>query len=314
MPDEPSKPVPHRLRRTLRATVWGAAVNLVLATVKLVAGIFGHSQALVADAVESFADLAGSFIVWRGLQIAARPPDDEHHYGHGKAESIAAALIATVLMLAAVAIGVRSVQEILVRHQPPEPWTLAVLVGVIVIKELLFRHVVREADATHSLAVRNDAWHHRSDAITSFAAGIGIAVAWIGGAQWAAADDVAALFAAGIIGWNGWRLLRPALEDLMDAAPNPTLRAEVTRIAEAVTGVDNVEKVLVRRSGWQLLVDMHVRVDPLMTVAASHQVAHAVKDAIRGTFPLVRDVLIHIEPSRSGPPPPDPGQRPPGPC
>lgn len=301
MPDEPPNPVPNRLRRTLRVTVWGAVVNLVLAMVKLTAGLFGHSQALVADAVESFADLASSFIVWRGLQIAARPPDEEHHYGHGKAESIAAALIATVLLLAAVGIGVRSVQEILVRHQPPAPWTLAVLVGVIVIKELLFRRVLREADATHSPAVRVDAWHHRSDAITSFAAGLGILVAWMGGPQWAAADDVAALFAAGIIGWNGWRLLRPALEDLMDATPSPTLRAEVTRVGEAVPGVEDVEKVLVRRLGWQLWVDMHVRVDPEMTVAASHQVAHAVKDAIRESFPLVREVLIHIEPSRRGP-------------
>lgn len=288
-----------RLQRTLRVTILGAVANLVLAGAKLVGGILGHSEALVADAVESFSDLAGSFIVWRGLKIAALPPDEKHPYGHGKAESIAAALIATVLVLAAVGIAVRAVGEIFVPHQPPEPWTLLVLLGVILIKEGLFRFVAREAVETHSPAVKGDAWHHRSDAITSFAAAIGITVAWIGGPAWASADDMAALFAAGIIAVNGWRILMPAVEDLMDAVPDPAVRAEVQRVAETQPGVDNVEKVLIRRSGWQLLVDMHVRVDPEMTVAASHRVAHAVKDAVQARFPTVREVLIHIEPSRA---------------
>lgn len=288
----------HRLQRTLRATALGAVVNVVLAGAKLVGGVLGHSEALVADAVESFSDIVGSVVVWRGLTIAAQPPDEKHPYGHGKAESIAAALIATVLVLVAVGIAVRASQAIFVPHQPPQPWTLAVLIGVIVIKEGLFRFVAREGTATQSPAVMGDAWHHRSDAITSFAAGIGITVAWLGGPAWAAADDLAALFAAGVIAVNGWRLLRPALEDLMDATPDPGLQAEVQRVAEALSGVDNVEKVLVRRSGWQLLVDMHVRVAPEMTVAASHRVAHDVKDAIRMKYPTVREVLIHIEPSR----------------
>ncbi len=289
-----------RLQRTLRATALGAGVNLVLASVKLAAGLLGHSEALVADAVESLSDIAGSFIVWRGLVISALPPDEKHPYGHGKAESIAAAMIATVLLLAAVGIVVRAAAEIFQPHQPPSPWTLLVLVGVIAVKEGLFRFVHREGAATQSRAVTGDAWHHRSDAITSFAAGIGITIAWIGGPAWASADDVAAVFAAGIIGWTGWRLLRPALEDLMDASPDPLLSEEVRRIAEGQAGVDNVEKVLVRRSGWQLLIDMHLRVNPDMTVATSHRVAHSVKDAIRRAHPNVREVLIHVEPSRPG--------------
>lgn len=287
-----------REQRTLRVTVLGAAVNCVLATGKLTAGLLGHSEALVADAVESFADIAGSFIVWRGLAIAARPPDEDHPYGHGKAESISAAMIATVLMLAAVGIVVRASSDLFQPHEPPRPWTLLVLVGVILIKEGLFRYVSRAGAETRSRAVATDAWHHRSDAITSFAAGIGITIAWIGGPAWASADDVAAVFAAGIIGWTGWRLLRPALEDLMDAAADPSLREAVRQIAEEQSGVDRVEKVLVRRSGWQLLIDMHLWVDPKMTVAASHRLAHAVKDAIRRQHPAVREVLIHVEPSR----------------
>lgn len=277
---------------------------MCLAVGKLVAGVLGHSQALVADAVESFADIIGSLIVWRGLVVAAKPPDDDHPYGHGKAEAVASAVIATLLLLAAVGIAGQSLREIFSEQVTPAPWTLAVLLGVVLIKELLFRFVWREGHSTGSPAVRTDAWHHRSDAITSLAAAIGITTALIGGPAWAAADDVAAVVAAGIIGWNGWNLLRPALEELMDTTPDPGVIGEIRGIAGGVEGVDNVEKCLVRRMGWQLLVDMHVRVDPEMTVARSHHIAHAVKDAVRGRLPQVHDVLVHIEPSRRAP---DPG-------
>ena len=287
-----------RLQRALGATILGGAVNVVLAAGKLAGGILGHSQALVADAVESFADIISSLIVWRGLVVAAKPPDDDHPYGHGKAESIATAIIATLLLMAAVGIGVSATREIFQPHQPPHPWTLAILIGVVLIKEGLFRIVARAGRETSSTVVASDAWHHRSDAITSFAAAIGITAAWIGGPRWAAADDVAAVFAAGIIAWNGWRLLRPALLDLMDTTPDPALTAAIRSVAESVSGVNNVEKVLVRRMGWELLVDMHVRVAPDLTVAAAHVIAHHVKDAIRQAQPAVRDVLIHIEPDR----------------
>ncbi|MCW5558728.1 MAG: cation transporter [Verrucomicrobiae bacterium] len=290
-----------RLQRALQATVLGGLTNGLLASVKLAGGILGHSQALVADAVESFADILSSVIVWRGLVVASRPPDAEHPYGHGRAETIATAAIATLLLLAAAGIGVGAAREIFMPHTPPQPWTLAILAGVVILKEGLFRIVARAGREAQSTAVAGDAWHHRSDAITSFAAAVGITVAWIGGPDWAAADDVAALFAAGIIAWNGWRLLRPALEDLMDAAPDPTLSAAIQATAESVPGVINIEKVLVRRLGWELLADMHVRVAPELTVAEAHQIAHRVKDAIREAHPAVRDVLIHIEPASASP-------------
>lgn len=293
-----------RLQRALKATVLGGAVNLALAGAKLAGGILGHSNALVADAVESLADILSSLIVWRGLVVAARPPDDDHPYGHGKAEAIATAIIATLLLLAAVGIVVNATRDIFQPHQPPHPWTLAVLLGVVAIKEGLFRIVSRAGDETGSRAVSSDAWHHRSDAITSFAAAVGITVAWVGGPAWAAADSVAAVFAAGIIGWNGWRLLRPAMEDLMDATPDPALAVAIRAVAESVPGVNDVEKVLIRRMGWELLADMHVRVAPEMTVAAAHAIAHQVKDAIRHSHPAVRDVLIHIEPTTGNRQPP----------
>ncbi len=291
-----------RLKRSLRATFMGLATNLVLACSKLAAGIFGHSHALVADAVESFADIFSSLIVWRALVVAETPPDENHPYGHGKAEPIAAAIVSIMLMIAAGWIAVRSVAEIAEPHQSPAPFTLVVLIAVIAIKETLFRLVLRAADAVDSSAVRSDAWHHRSDAITSLAAGIGISVALIGGKGYESADDWAALAAAGVIAFNGWILLCPALNELMDTAPDRELIEQIRAIAQTIPGVAAVEKTHVRKMGYQFFVDMHVEVDPQMTVEHSHQIGHAVKDKVREMIPTVRDVLIHIEPVKaSGP-------------
>ena len=287
-----------RLQRSLRATFWGMATNVVLSGVKLAAGIAGHSHALVADAVESFADIFSSLIVWRGVVIAAVPADEDHPYGHGKAEPIASAIVAAMLLGAALWIALKAFGEITEPHQSPAPFTLIVLVVVVVVKEILFRFVSREGKAVDSSAVKTDAWHHRSDAITSVAAFIGISVALIGGRGFEAADDVAAIAAAGVIAWNGWHLLRPALNELMDAAPSREVIDQIRQIAAGVPGVNGVEKCIVRKVGYQYFVDMHVEVDPQMTVLRSHEIAHDVKDKIRGALPAVCDVLVHIEPLR----------------
>jgi cation diffusion facilitator family transporter len=288
----------NRLQRSLRATFMGLAVNAVLTGAKFAAGIVGHSHALVADAVESLGDIFSSIIIWRALIVAAEPADEDHPYGHGKAEPLAAAIVSTMLLLAAGWIVLSAVHAIAQPHPAPAPFTLLVLGAVIVIKEGLFRFVRREAASVQSSAVRTDAWHHRSDAITSLAAATGISVALIGGKGYEAADDVAAIVAAGVIAWNGWRLLRPALDELMDTAPNPEVVRQVRRVAEAVPGVERVEKCLVRKVGYDYFVDIHVEVDPQMTVQRSHEIAHDVKDKIRGQIPAVRDVLVHIEPAR----------------
>ena len=286
----------NRLQRGLRATFAGMAVNIVLSGTKLAAGIVGHSHALVADAVESFADIFSSLIVWRGLVVASAPADEDHPYGHGKAEPIASAIVAAMLLGAALWIVLTAFGEIMEPHRSPAPFTLIVLLVVVAVKEGLFRFVSREGKAVDSSVVETDAWHHRSDAITSVAAGIGISVSLIGGKGFEAADDVAAIAAAGVIAWNGWHLLRPALGELMDAAPSREIVDQIRRIATATPGVDRVEKCIVRKVGYQYFVDMHVEVDPQMTVLRSHEIAHAVKDKIRGTMPSVNDVLVHIEP------------------
>lgn len=288
--------MPSRLHRSLVATFVGLAVNTLLAAGKMVAGVLGHSHALVADAVESLADVLSSIIVWRGLVVAATPPDADHPYGHGKAEPLAAAVVSTLLLLAATWIVLEAIREIVRPHHGPAAYTLVVLVGVVVIKESLFRFVLRTADSVQSSAVRSDAWHHRSDAITSIAAAIGISVAVFGGAGYEAADDVAAIVAAGIIAWNGWRLLRPALDELMDMAPDPSLIKRVQAVAAQVPGVARIEKCHVRKMGYQYFADMHVEVDPEMPVRQAHAIAHAVKDRVCADVPEVLDVLIHIEP------------------
>lgn len=288
------------LKRNLRATLAGVVANLLLGVGKLVTGIYGHSDALIADAVESFGDLLAALIVWRGVTLAAKPADKEHPYGHGKAEPLAAAGIGTFLLFVAVGIGLHSIREFLHPHRAPEPFTLIVLVAVVVIKEALFRWVLRESHATQSRAVASDAFHHRADAITSVAAAIGITIALVGGPAWAGADDIAAAFAAVFIAWNGWGILRPALEDLMDTQPAPEVLEEIRSAAARVDGVDFVQKAFVRRMGNRFLVDMHVHVNPLFSVEHSHRIAHQVKDAVRAELPTVLDVLVHIEPTASG--------------
>jgi cation diffusion facilitator family transporter len=286
----------NRLHRSVRATVTGLAVNIVLATVKLLAGIFGSSYALIADAIESMADTVSSIIVWRGVVVAERPADAGHPYGHGRAETLAAAAVSILLLGAALLIFVQSVKEILTPHHAPAPYTLFVLLGVVLIKEGLFRFVGRIGEEVESGAVRADAWHHRSDAITSAAAALGISVALIGGDAYKSADDWAAIFAAFIIGFNGFRLLRPALDELMDAAPREDIVGLARAVALRVDGVKGVEKCFARKMGYGFLLEMHVEVDGRLSVAVAHELAHTVKDAIRAEVPRVLDVTIHIEP------------------
>jgi cation diffusion facilitator family transporter len=285
-----------RLQRGVRAILLGIVVNVLLGVAKFLAGIFGHSHALIADATESFADIFNSLIMWRGIAVAAVPADDDHPYGHGKAEPLAAAVVSGILLFVAGWIAIEAIQNLGLPRPAPKIFTLLVLFGVIVIKEGLFRFVAREAASVASAAVRADAWHHRSDAITSVAAAIGISTALIGGEKFAWADDAAALAAAAVIAWNGWRLLRSTFGDLMDTAPDRKIRNEIQRLAETVPGVARVEKCFVRKMGYQFYVDMHVEVDPQMTVLRSHEIAHDVKDRIRDAIPAVNDVLVHIEP------------------
>jgi cation diffusion facilitator family transporter len=275
----------------------GVVVNFALAVVKVTAGVLGHCYALIADGIESTLDIFGSLLIWFGLKVAAEPPDETHPYGHGKAEPVASVAVSLIVIAAAFGLAVQSIHEIITPHHAPAPFTLVVLILVILVKETLFRKVAHAADHLGSTAVKTDAWHHRSDAITSAGAFLGISIALIGGQGWEPADDWAALFTCGIIAYNGWRLLVPAVQEIMDTAPPKELADEVRRAAVAVAGVEDVETCHVRKMGLDLYVDLHIGVKAELTVREGHRIAHAVKDAIRASNPAIADVLVHIEPS-----------------
>lgn len=285
-----------RVRSGQELALLGIVVNALLAGGKIAAGIIGNTYALIADGFESTLDIFGSLVIWYGLKVAGEPPDDDHPYGHGKAEPVAAIVVSLVLIAAALGLAVQSVREIVTPHHSPAPFTLVVLLVVVIIKEVLFRRVLATSQEIQSGAVKTDAWHHRSDAITSAAAFVGIAIALVGGPGWESADDWAALFACGFIGWNGWNLLRPALHDAMDTAPDPRLVESVRAVASAVPGVSILDRCLIRKSGLEFYVDLHVGVDPTLTVREGHRIAHDVRDAVRGSNASIADVLVHIEP------------------
>jgi cation diffusion facilitator family transporter len=302
--DLPSRAVPEttksltlqKLESGAQLAVLGIVVNAALAAVKIAAGVLGHCYALIADGIESTLDIFGSLVIWFGLKVAAEPPDDDHPYGHGKAEALAAIVVALVVIGAAIGLAVQSIREIVTPHHAPAPFTLLVLVAVVLIKETLFRKVLHASTEIGSTAVKTDAWHHRSDAITSLAAFVGISIALIGGPGWEPADDWAALLACGLIAFNGWRLLLPALHETMDTAAPPEIRDDVVRLANSVAGVAGIEKCRVRKAGLEFYVDIHVGVDADLSVREGHRIAHGVKDAIREAQPAIADVLVHIEP------------------
>lgn len=282
-------------------TLIGLVASLVLAMIKLIAGITGRSSALVADAVESIADTIGSILVWHALRVAARPPDLRHPYGYGRAEAVAALTVGGMLVAAALIILVKAFQEIIVPHEPPAAWTLIVLVAVIAVKEVLFRLVMRGAKQHDSDAARADAWHHRADAITSAAAFVGVSIAvwgpkWTGIDALVLADEAAAILASGIILITAVGLIRPALIELLDAT-SEELSDNINRIATGIEGVRLVEKVYVRKSGSGYHVDMHLHVDPESPIRVAHALAGKVKSVLMKEIPSVVGVLIHIEPA-----------------
>ncbi|MCC6317539.1 MAG: cation transporter [Gemmatimonadaceae bacterium] len=280
----------------MRSAKAGMLVNATLAIVKLVAGIVGNSYALVADAVESTADILGSLIVWGGLRVASREPDDVYPFGYGRAETLAGAVVAIMLVGAAIGIGIESIREIRTPHSTPAPWTLLVLVLVVIAKWALSRRVQSVATDIGSSAVAADAWHHLSDAITSTAAFVGIAIAVGGGPGWESADDWAALIASGVILANGVHLLLRSSGELMDRTPDGGVVDRVRTVAGSVQGVRAIEKLALRKSGLHLRLTIHVQADPAMSLHDAHILGGTVKSAIRAAIPAVQSVLVHMEP------------------
>jgi cation diffusion facilitator family transporter len=274
----------------------GVAVNAALAMLKIVAGIFGNSYALIADGLESTSDIVTSLIVWGGLRVAATPADERHPYGYGKAEALAGSVAALALLVAAVIIAVQSVREIFTPHHLPHWSTLLVLVAVIITKELLARWMGQIGSAENSSSLQADAWHHRSDAITSLAAFVGITIGLIGGPGYEPADDWAALLACLVIGFSGIRLLRVSVREVLDAAPPAVFEQQVRELALQVPGVKAIEKCRIRKSGLRYFIEIHVEVDGQATVHEGHVIGGKVRRALRESPLKIADAFVHIEP------------------
>lgn len=287
----------NHIKIAIKTVYFSIAGNLCLAVIKATAGIFGNSYALIADAIESITDVFSSLLVLFGLKYAKRPADKNHPYGHGKIEPLITFLIVGLLIFSAILIAYQSIKNMQLPRKAPSWWTLIVLAIIIIWKEISYRIVLKKSKETHSSSLRADAWHHRSDAITSVAAFIGISVAIIMGKGYENADNWAALFASGFILFNAYLIFRPALGEVMDEHRYDELIEEIREVAFSVNGIRGTEKCYIRKAGMVYHVDLHAMVDGHITVEEGHRLAHVLQDTLLKKIPHLGHVLIHIEPN-----------------
>jgi cation diffusion facilitator family transporter len=283
-------------QKAIRTTWYSMGSNALLAIIKWVAGYFGHSYALIADAIESTTDFFSSFLVLLGLKYASRPADKNHPYGHGKAEPLITFIVVGFLITSALVIAHESIQNIKTPHEGPRPFTLFVLGAIIIWKEISYQLVIRKSRETKSTLLKADAWHHRSDAITSVTAFLGITVALVMGKGYESADDWAALAASAFILYNCYRIFRPALGEIMDEHTYDEMIEQIRSVAIQVPGVTDTEKCIVRKVGMRYFIDLHIEVDGDISVRQGHDIAHALKAKLMEELPEVADVLMHVEP------------------
>ncbi len=288
-------------RSATRTAAAGLAINLALGAVKLVGGVVGQSFALVSDAVNSIGDSLGSAIVLFAMRVAQKPPDPDHPYGHTRAESVAGLSVAWIIAFSAVIVGWEAITHMFDRHTSPAAWTLWIAAANVVIKEVLYRVNESIGERIGSQSLVANAWDHRSDALCSLAVVIGIAAVRWGGTRYIWADEVAALVVVAAILWSAFRLLRNNAAELMDQQADDEMVDAIRRATLHVPGVRAVEKLRVRRSGMEYFADIHVEVDPQLTVERGHKIGHDVKSELVKEFTALRDVLVHLEPESNRP-------------
>jgi len=280
----------------LKTTRLSLLSNILLAIIKWTTGVLGNSYALIADAIESTSDIFASLLVLLGIKYSSRPADKNHPYGHGRAEPLITFLVVVFLLISAYVIARQSIDNIKVPHEAPRAFTLWVLGGIILWKEISYRWVMRSSVKSNSTSLKAEAWHHRADALTSVAAFIGISIALVMGKGYESADDWAALFASVLIAYNAYRIFRPALGEIMDEQNYDELKADIRRVSRTVSGVEDTEKLYIRKVGMKYHVDLHAMVNGTLTVKAGHAIAHHLKDTLLNEIPSIENVLIHIEP------------------
>ncbi|MFV0304146.1 MAG: cation diffusion facilitator family transporter [Moheibacter sp.] len=285
-------------KTAIQTSILSIIGNACFALAKGVTGVLGNSYALIADAIESTADVFSSFLVLIGLKYSTKPPDANHPYGHGRFEVISTFAVIGFLVISATIIAYESIQNIKTPHSSPKAFTLYVLAGIILFKELSFQYVLRKSKETNSSSLKADAWHHRSDAITSILAFIGISIALFMGKGYESADDWAALFASGIIVYNAYKIFRPVLGEILDEQMYDDLIGKIREIATTVPGVIDTEKCHVRKTGMVYYVDLHMIVDGTISVIKGHKIAHDLKEELQSKIPEIADVLVHAEPDQ----------------
>ncbi|GAA4293210.1 cation diffusion facilitator family transporter [Aestuariibaculum suncheonense] len=281
----------------IKTTYFSIIGNTCLALLKGLAGVFGNSYALIADAIESTTDIFSSALVLLGLKYAKKPADDNHPYGHGKIEPLITFIVVAFLVTSATIIGYESIEHIQTPHKTPKPWTLIVLGAIIIWKEVSFQIVMRKSKETHSSSLKADAWHHRSDAITSVMAFVGISIALIFGEGYETADDWAALLASGFILYNSYLIFRPALGEIMDEHLYDDLILDIREKSLEVPGILGTEKCYIRKSGMRYHVDLHAMVNSYITVKEGHDLSHELKDYLHSEITNLGNISIHIEPN-----------------
>jgi cation diffusion facilitator family transporter len=285
-------------QEAIKTSVFSIIGNLLFAVIKFIAGIFGNSYALIADAIESTTDVFASILVWIGLKYSTKPADENHPYGHGRFEVISTFAVIGFLVVSATIIALESIKNIQTPHEAPKVFTLYVLGGIILFKELSYQYVIRQSRKTHSSSLKADAWHHRSDAITSIMAFIGIVIALFLGDGFEAADDVAALIASLFIVYNAYKIFKPIISEISDEQVYDDMIEDVREIAKTVPDVIDTEKCHVRKMGMTFYVDLHLIVNGNISVIDGHRIAHDLKDEIQRQIPHIADVLVHTEPDR----------------
>lgn len=280
----------------IRATYFSIIGNFFLCIIKWVAGFFGNSYALIADAIESTVDIFSSVMVLFGIKYSSRPADKNHPYGHGRAESLIAFAASAILLFSGGLIIYQSIENLQVPQVEPKSFTLYILGLVIVWKEYCYRKIMAKAKQTNSSSLKADAWHHRSDAITSVSAFIGVSLALVMG--WQHADIWAALFAGLFISYSSIKLIRPTLAEIMDEHTHDDLITSIREVSKTVPGILDTEKCFIRKAGMKYHVDLHVIVDGDATVRVGHSLSHTLKDKLRETIPEIGHMLIHVEPNK----------------
>lgn len=289
------------VKQVVLATWLGVAVNVILTLLKGVVGFAAHSQALIADAAHSASDIVGSIIALFGVKVAESPPDDDHPYGHGKAEYVASIIVALLLLLVGVQIAASSVKIFLgTPPSPPGRNALPIIVASLIVKELMFRYKMYIGRKYNSAVLITEAWHHRSDAFSSFAALVGVATAIIGARYDVPfllyGDAAAGIVVAFIIVGIGFQLARQSSNIVMEQVLDEKEVQKYADSASLVDGVMRIDQLHARSHGRYLIIDIKISVDAYITVEEGHNIGKRVKDKLCADHPEVGDVLVHVNP------------------